>query len=122
MKAIEVNKADLEQALRVNRDEHVTIYQKALEAYKVKVRAWLEDNLAYIEAGEFDKVRRTCPYPTPEEHTEDFQRVIDMLGWDIHTTYELNERDFQCYVQNEWDWNRSFMANTAAYLVTEGDQ
>jgi hypothetical protein len=120
MRPVTVNKASLMERLIANRDAHAGIYEKAMAVYESKVREWFETNLALVKEGKWVDVRRSCPYPVPEEHTEDYQRAIDMLTWDLSDTYELSEGDFDQYVNDNWGWARSFTANSAAYLVTEG--
>jgi hypothetical protein len=120
VRAITVNKADLVRVLTENLASHRGTYEAAMRVYEDRVREWFETNLTHIKDGKWEQVRRTCPHPVPEEHTEDYQRALDMLGWDLGDTYELTEGDFDQYVNNNWGWSRSFMANSAAYLVTEG--
>jgi hypothetical protein len=60
--------------------------------------------------------QRSLPLPIPEEHTRDFDRVIEMMEWTLNDEVELHESEFDQYVRNEWNWARSFLANTGSYL------
>jgi hypothetical protein len=116
MRDITVRKSDLHQALETNMAEHHDTYVTAMQVYEVKVREWFEENLALIQRGQMHKVQLRCPYPVPEEHTDDYQRAIDMLQWDQGDTIVLSEADFITFINNEWGWHRSFLANTTSYL------
>jgi hypothetical protein len=56
------------------------------------------------------------PSAGPEEHTEDFDRAIEMLQWEVGDEVTLSEHDFATLVQNQWGWARSFASNTTSYV------
>lgn len=115
MDTITVSKTQLLDALRLNRDEHITIFDKAVEVYKQRIIEELERNLADARAGR--KVSRVIMLPEPENHTADFDTAIKMLEWEQSDTIELERRDFMRYVENRWEWAASFAGNTQSYLV-----
>ena len=117
---ITVDKAKLREKLVINLEEHAAKYDKAMGIYEEKVRGWFEENLARIKAVDWSKVQRVCPYPVPEKHNDDYYRVIDMLDWSLGDTYDLEEHEFEQYINDQWGWHRTFAANTASYLVEEG--
>lgn len=117
MKPIVVNVDRLKEIVSGNREQHQAKYEKALVVYQEKVREWLEAQLALIAAGDFDHVQRVCPYPLPEIHLDDYDTALGMLDWHVGETYELDEVSFEQFIQDQWGWHRSFMANTASYLV-----
>lgn len=119
MRAITVEKAKLIDALESNLAVHLGKYDVAMERYQERVRAWFEANMDRIMKGDFANVQRTCPYPVPEKHDDDYRRALDMLAWDLGDTYELTEVDFDQYINDEWGWARTFAANTGSYLVEQ---
>lgn len=118
MRAITVDKAALATKLTENMQTHHEHWHQAMGHYEAKVREWFEVNLSNIIEGKWAEIQRSCPYPVPEDHTDDYERVLDMLKWDLGNTYELSEGDFDQYVNDNWGWQRSFAANTMSYLVT----
>jgi hypothetical protein len=119
MDTITVSKADLIETLKKNRAEHKALYDKAVTAY---TRRFVDEAKRFAE----ESVRRAANgmafahfqwLPVPEEHTEDFDRALDMLAWDINDTVELSTYEFQQYVQNNWKWGQSFTSNTTSYIA-----
>lgn len=115
MHTITVLKSNLIETLRQNRDEHKVIVEKAQAVYREKMIEEMERMLAEAKAGR--PIRRAFSLPVPEDHTEDFDRALQMLDWELGHHIELDEVQFAQYVQNEWGWARSFHANTGSYLA-----
>jgi len=114
MDTITVRKEDLLDTIRRNRDEHRDIFQRAQEAYREK---WIEElDVRLREAQRGYVIRRHFSLPEPEDHTRDFDTAIQMLEWETGDEVELDRRDFQRYVQNQWEWAQSFGANTRSYV------
>lgn len=117
MRNITVDKANLLSTLRANRDAHHAEYEEAVEVYKrrfvVEAQHFADDAINRSKAGiPFDAFMWL---PVPEEHTDDYDRVIALMEWELADTVELSESDFRCYVLNEWGWMSSFTANTRSY-------
>lgn len=115
MDQVRVKKAQLIETLRANRDEHAEQYQRAIEKYRERTLEWFNAQVEILKAGR--DPQRSSPLPVPEEHTEDFDRVIEMMNWTLNDEVELSQMEFEQYVRNQWGWARTFTANTAAYLV-----
>jgi len=115
MEYIKVDKADLLEKLRTNREEHRSMFLKAQEVYRTAMIAELDRALQ--DAREGRDIVRMFRLPVPEDHTADFDTVIEMLEWEQGKTIKLAHHDFQQYVQNQWGWRASFAANTQSYLA-----
>jgi hypothetical protein len=109
-----VSKNDLLTILRENRARHSETFQKALDAYYNEMLRLLEQKIADVRAGR--KVSHVITLPTPEEHIADYDRVIGMLEMSLDEEVELDEHQYDEYVNDEWGWRRSFTANTSSYL------
>jgi hypothetical protein len=115
MQEITVEKTALIAKLQSNRDEHRSMFIKAQERYREAMIAELDRALQ--EARNGDKIRRAFSLPVPEDHTEEFNTAIEMLQWETGDEVQLDQHDFQRYVQNRWQWAASFAANTQSYLA-----
>jgi hypothetical protein len=115
MNTIRVSKNQLIETLRVNRDEHRAIFEKAQEVYRTKVIKELDRALADAKAGR--KIVTSFYLPVPEDHTDDFDTAIQMMEWAQGEVVEIEQGDFQCYVENKWRWRQSFAGSTESYLV-----
>ena len=114
LQKITVDKADLIERLMNNRDAHRADYDRAVAVYKDRCIAEIESMLADARSG---VIRRNLTLPIPEEHTEDYDRAIDMLEWAQSDTIELTQAEFATLVRNQWGWLTSFTANTSSYIT-----
>lgn len=118
MDKITVSKGDLVATLKTNRANHKAEYDKAVEVYKERfvdmAKKFATD--AVYRAANGIKFEGFGWLPVPEEHTDDFDRALQMLEWDLGETVELSTYEFAQYVQNDWGWAKSFASNTSSYL------
>lgn len=56
------------------------------------------------------------PLKFPENHLEDYDRVIDLLNYSVADKVELSSSDFDAYVRNNWTWRKSFLGTNASYI------
>lgn len=108
-----VNKTELLNVLRENRDAHRAIFLEALEAYKEKSIELLEKQIQNLEKGKFPI--RYSNLLIPEDHTEDYNRIISMLQMDIRKEFKLEENDYASYVLDDWQWKAAWLSNTLSY-------
>lgn len=56
------------------------------------------------------------PLRFPENHLEDYDRVIDMLKFSVADKVELSSTDFDAYVRNNWAWRSSYLSSNSNYV------
>ncbi len=56
------------------------------------------------------------PLKYPENHLEDYDRVIDLLDFSVADKVELSSTDFDAYVRNNWSWRKSFLSTNTSYV------
>ena len=115
MNVITVEKDRLKKALTKNRKKHRETYEQALERYKQLAIKEFEKNIREVKKGK--PVRRALVLPLPEDHTKDYDRALEMLEWDTGKQVELNEFEFQQFIEDDWGWKQSFTSNTASYVT-----
>jgi hypothetical protein len=120
VKSVYVNKERLLETLRENREEHRALFEEAQVKYREKVIEVLDKRLAEARAG--GRVRTYINLPEPVDYTKNFDEAIQMVEWEESDSIELDERDFQRYVLNKWEWAGAFAANTTAYVVGAVDE
>lgn len=108
-----VKKNDLLTILRRNRENHSATFEEAVTVYQAELLRVLEQKIEDVRAGR--KVAHVITLPTPEEHTADYDRVIRMLEMSLDDEVELDEHQFDEYVNDQWGWQRTFAANTLSY-------
>lgn len=60
---------------------------------------------------------QTWPLKFPENHLEDYDRVIDLLDFSVADKVELSSSDFDAYVRNNWSWRKKFLGTNAGYVT-----
>lgn len=118
---IVVNKSELIEKIKENMETHQSTYDTAVEEFRKQQIKLLEDQLEAARTGkQFDRLAMSR-LPVPENHIGDYHRALKMLEMDTQDVVELNEYDFNQLVMDEWEWRRSFLANTTSYVIGAGE-
>lgn len=117
MKAVTVNRSELLNILHRNRAHHREMFLRAQDIYRAKVIEELDRMLEDARNG--SKIRRAVQLPEPEDHTADYDVVIEMLKMEVADVVTIDQGSFRQYVKDEWGWQQSFMSNTMSYLADE---
>ena len=115
MRKIVVKKDHLLEVLRDNRYAHEATYNEAITAFREMAIEKLECFLEDVRAG--GEVPDYLGLTEPVSHSEDYNRVIDMLTMDVADTVELDEQEFSQYVQDNWHWKRDFVRMSSTYIA-----
>lgn len=119
----EFSREEILERVKTNRDKHAQEFTDALEGYYLEV----EDQLLAIakEARGQVKLAKDSKEPKvrawsvnarqPEDHTADYDRIIDMLTLAKGENIELDENEFAQYVRDEWSWKRAFTESASHY-------
>ena len=110
-----VSKERLLSTLRENRDAHREAFEKAQGVYREQVIALLDARLQRArEGGKIDMIIRL---PEPQDYTDEYDTVIEMVEWAEGETITLEQREFQQYVRDEWGWMAAWQGTTGTYLA-----
>lgn len=115
MEKVKIKKDELLKVVQQNRQEHRSIFEKALEGYKNQVIAELEVMLA--EAREGKRIRRRVELDEPCDQTKEYDRVIRMLELSQDDIIELTQPEFSQYVMDDWRWKDQFIATSRSYTT-----
>lgn len=113
MDLIRVNKKDLIAKLTENRATHHAAFEEAMAGYKTRAIELLEEHIERIKAKAPERVMVNLPMP--QDHTDDYDRVIDMLDWSQDDDVWVNAHEFSTYVNDEWFWKEEVTATNALY-------
>ncbi len=111
-----LDKADLLEKVTINHAKHRARFEEAMEGYKTKAIGLLYDHIERIKDNAPEKV--FVQLPMPEDHSADYERVIEMLEWSKDDELELNEQEFSTYVLDQWGWQETFSQTYAMYSGT----
>jgi hypothetical protein len=115
MNKVKVHKAALIETLTKNRDEHRATFLKAQERFRERVIEELDARLERARKGK--QVDLAIRLPEPVDYTDEYQRALDMLEWEIDEEVELDQEGFAQLVRNEWSWQRMWASNSLAYTT-----
>lgn len=110
MQKVRVNKGELLAVVQKNRDNHRAEFEKALAEYKEALTTYLNEKIEEVKAGRL--VEHYIKLPQPEDHTDDYDQVLEMLAMSVDNEIELDYSDFARYVRDDWGWKGQFMAST----------
>jgi len=116
---IKANIDELLNTIIFNRDNHRDTFEQALTNYHNKAIEEFEKRIERIKKNKDFSLYVNIP--VPEDHTEDYDRVIKMLqmhkkaGEDF---IEISEHQFSMYICDEWAWRKQWLTNTQSYTTS----
>lgn len=114
---IEALTADVLKAVEANRVKHMKVAKEARSNYLRKVRDGLEKALMKIKDGKTkvtDSVQIT--FTPPPDYTDVYDQAIVMLKLHSGKTITLKDDQIRTLVMDNWEWKRTFRAETSQYL------
>jgi hypothetical protein len=123
-----IEKEVLLEKLRENRERHRTVFLEALKGYREHAEKVLAEHIASLKDGRSPEIRISIS--RPEDHTQDYDRVIGMVELDQGVYFTLDEHAYAEYMMDDWVWKRQWLkmssgyapeAAMANYHVTDGD-
>lgn len=109
-----IKKDQLLAILRENRENHMAEFEQAVEGYRSRREAQLEEQLAAIRRGRLTAKWESLPVPFNQQ--KDYDRVIRLIELDISDTVTLDEGEVAQYVMDDWHWKQNFTASNAYYV------
>lgn len=116
MKQVRVEKAKLLAILKKNRDEHRGIFIAAQKKFREVAIKALDAQLKAARNGKPFELTNLSVLTAPEDHTADYDRSIQMLEMSVDNEITVDEREFQNYVQDVWNWSRDWAASNMRYV------
>lgn len=115
MNNVTVNREELIKRLETNRTAHRDVFLEAQKRYRELAIAELDAMLAEARAGK--RIRRSVTLIEPQDHTSDYDLVLDMLGMEVGETIAISQQEFSCYARDEWAWRQQWTATNATYGI-----
>jgi hypothetical protein len=114
MNEVKIKKNELLDVVRKNRENHNTLFLRAQEGFRTRVVEELDRRLADARQGV--KVNIAINLPEPQDHTEDYDRVIRMLEMSVDDEVVLQSHEFDQYVMDNWQWAKMVRTLNASYV------
>lgn len=114
METVLISKQKLLEKVKENRELHRTTFEEALQGWKYRVLEELEKAISDAKKGR--DFRTYFSLPQPEDHTPEYDAVIDQIEWSEEGKIELTFHQFNQFVRDDWGWKQDFLANTSMYV------
>ena len=114
MRNVTVNCDEFLVEVTANREAHREVFEEALEGFHMRLKAELDKQVRDLKAGR--DINQYLGLPEPEDHTDDYDRVILMAHMSVEDTITLSEDEFAMYVMDQWRWKQDFTETTLRYL------
>lgn len=131
-----VEKNQLLEIVKRNKEKHDIIYDAAVSGYNVAIHNYLDKvksegeriaNLAFEYAKEdnfaprFEKTGLylyDCLVPSaPKNYSHEYNKTLKKLELSTAKEITLNDGDFEKYVLNNWAWKDEFVGSTFGYAT-----
>ncbi|PVG83742.1 hypothetical protein DDE18_05340 [Nocardioides gansuensis] len=114
MRVIRIDRDEFVAKVQANRDNHRAVFEAALEGYRDRWIQELERRLRDVRRGR--EINQYIGLPEPEDHTDDYDRILMMARMQIDNVIELTEDEFGMYVMDQWSWKPHFASTTSRYV------
>lgn len=116
MQEVTVKKGELLAALKANRETHRADFELAWDGFQEKAIHNFEQRLKQLkDLKRGQQIDLHVNLAVPQDHTEDYDRAIEMLDWEVTDQVTLTEYEFQTLVQDDWQWKQQFTMHNAMY-------
>jgi len=126
VKTIQVERARLARVLNQNLETHRSEYAEAMEGYAsarhdamLKIQAAADAAVSDPSKATYKAFREANRAFTllkePRDHSESYVQAIALMEWETRDVIELSINDFECYVQDNWEWSYNFKNVSSMY-------
>ena len=116
MRDVKVNKEELLDIVRTNKEKHSKEYLEAVEDFKKAAINIAETNLKLAQTGDTEKIAKFKQLPSkPVSYEDSYTRAIRMLELSVDSVIEVEEHIFNQLVLDEWQWKQNFAVTSASY-------
>jgi protein-tyrosine-phosphatase len=100
-RTIQVKKADLIVKIKENKENHIKEFDKAVVAYKDEALRQLRVQRQRVQDGALDAKLNLI---TPVDNSDNYDKILEMFEWEVKDVVELEQSEFQEYVQDTTDF------------------
>ncbi len=115
-RTIKVNKSKLIEKIKENKEAHIKAYAKAVVAYKKEALSQLAEITKKVKSGDMNVHLNLT---TPVDNRKNYDKIIDMFAWEVEDVVELEQNEFNEYVQDETEFARHALMSNSMYLVNK---
>lgn len=110
---IKVIKRQLLAKIRENKAAHIKAYNEAVIAYKEEALKQLTTLTEKVNNG---GLNLRLDLISPINNAENYDKILDMFTWEVEDIVELEQKEFNEYIQDETDFAVASRFSNNAYL------
>lgn len=114
LQQVRVSKKFLLEKLHENREAHRKTFEEALEGWHQEILKVLEAQIERVKADKRHNPQWNVPMP--QDHTREYDKVIDLIEASLDDEFELAMIEFNCYVRDDWGWKADFLYTASNYI------
>lgn len=115
MRTVKVAKAEFIDKVTANKEKHRGNFELAQAGYREFLIAELDRRLDDAKRGL--KIDHYIRLIEPEDHTDDYDTVLQMAAMSMDDILELTQQEFAQYVLDKWQWKQAWMENAQTYTA-----
>ncbi len=113
---VKVKRDELLKILHINLEAHKKAHQEAVKGWELEVVSACEQLIATAEEGKLKDLKPIFKHGArPASHAKEYERVSAMLRHHTEEDIELDERNFDQYVNDNWEWKEQWSTSNAGY-------
>ena len=113
-----IKRQELMETLQRNRTKHQNEYVESVAGWLNVMKIWLAELRDELDTKEAGDIKTYCPHDKPLNYADSYDRAIAMLEVNVEETVVLDERQFEQYVLDNWDWKGAHVASNTKYAIT----
>lgn len=113
MRTVRIDRDEFVAKVQENRDSHRSVFERAVEGYRERWVEELERRLNDVRRGR--AIDQYFRLPEPEDHTDDYDRILTMARMSVDEVVELSEDEFAMFVMDQWSWKHDFARTASMY-------
>jgi hypothetical protein len=111
--AYTIRRTTLLERLKANREKHRATFEQAIVGFRKMAIAELDRSIADAKAGK--KISLYVRLTEPQDHTAEYDAVIDLFELVEDEFLEISYGDFLRFVRDQWDWTGQFTETANLY-------
>ena len=115
MDSVRIDRLKLLTVLQENRTKHKLTVNVAFKEYRKLVIVELDKMIDEAKSGK--TIRRAIDLIEPMDQTAEYDTAILMLEMSVDQNIELDQHEFQQYVEDKWHWSNQFDFSNSTYMM-----
>lgn len=113
MKITNIDKVELLNILKSNREKHITAHAEAVEDRKALFEKTMK--LVMKEYRATGKIKQSLSFPKVPLNIEQYDKAIRKMELETNSIVELDDHEFDQLVMDNWHWKDEFELRSTMY-------